>query len=518
VGQRELRERHGVPAGVQSVRALFALFLAAAAAGFARAADSPSAPPDVRLFVQAASPDEKRAEAALDRIEARWKDGYAPLVVDIARFLRGPLRRAPEGAAAPAQDDGRGPLGPAGRSAFPQAGSFDPVGPATRIRDRLVRFLERRTGQRFGHDLRRWRRWYWNRPYDPHPDYASFKAGLYSNVDPRMAAFFPPGAREVIRLDEVDWGGVKVDGIPPLDHPKHVRASEAAFLEDEHVVFGVALHGEARAYPKRILAWHELARDRLGGVELAVVYCTLCGTVIPYGAEVGGVVRTFGTSGLLYRSNKLMYDVESMSLWSTVEGRPVLGPLAGADLVLRAYPVVTTTWREWRQAHPETTVLSLDTGVRRDYGEGVAYRDYFATDDLMFDVPAVDRRLRNKAEVLALLVAPREGGAAARPVALAVSFLAKNPLHHFEVAGRVLVVVTSAGGASRVYDATSAGTLRLRLRRDSRIEDGGGALYRITEDALQAEGDSGVFLPRVPARQAFWFGWQAQYPETELVK
>jgi hypothetical protein len=116
----------------------------------------------------------------------------------------------------------------------------------------------------------------------PHPDDALFEAALYGQIDPRFAEFFPADAPPpLVRLDAVDWGGVGVDGIPPLDHPAHVEASEASWLDDDHVVFGIALGGEARAYPKRILAWHELARDRLGDVELAIDYCTLCGTVIP---------------------------------------------------------------------------------------------------------------------------------------------------------------------------------------------------------------------------------------------
>ncbi len=160
-----------------------------------------------------------------------------------------------------------------------------------------------------------------------------------------MASFFPADAQQLIRLDEVDWGGVPPNGIPPLDHPEHIPASEAGYLEDEHIVFGIYRNGEARAYPKRILAWHELALDRLGGTELTIVYCTLCGTVIPYDSEAGGRHWSLGTSGLLYRSNKLMFDAETMSLWSTVEGRPVIGPLAGEDIELAAYPVVTTTWR-----------------------------------------------------------------------------------------------------------------------------------------------------------------------------
>jgi len=472
--------------------------------------------PDIRLFLEAASTDDKQANAALDQIAGSWKDGYAPLLVDLARFMRSARRSEPPGGEkGPALEDGdvRGGGAPSGQTGFPDSAAAGP--PSARIRDRLVRFLEKQTGERFGDDLGRWRRWYWNRPYHPHPDYAAFKAGLYAHVDPRMAAFFPPGAKELIRLDEVDWGGVSVNGIPPLDHPKAVAAGEAAYLKDKHVVFGVALRGEARAYPRRILAWHEMARDRLGGVELALVYCTLCGTVIPYGASVGGVTRTFGTSGLLYRSNKLMFDEEAKSLWSTASGRPVLGPLAGQPLELLAYPVVTTTWKEWRDAHPETTVLSLDTGFKRDYGEGVAYRDYFATNALMFQVPKTDDRLRNKDEVLALTVEPAAGGPV-RAVAIAADFLRKNRLCPLEAGGLSLSVVTSPDGANRVYDT---GGLRLaRLLQGDRVEAEGGASYRVTEEALVPESPGARALPRVAARRAFWFGWYAQYPETLLVK
>jgi hypothetical protein len=313
----------------------------------------------------------------------------------------------------------------------------------------------------------------------------------------------------------VDWGGVGVDGIPPLDHPAHVEASEASWLDDDHVVFGIALGGQARAYPKRILAWHELARDRLGDVELAIVYCTLCGTVIPYGAEVGGLTRSFGTSGLLYRSNKLMYDAESKSLWSSVEGRPVIGALAGQPLELAAYPVVTTTWAEWRRLHPATTVLSLDTGHERDYSEGAAYRDYFASDRLMFEVPGEDRRLRNKDEVLALLLRPPDDSAAPRrALAISARFLERHRLHALRFAGHDLLVITSREGANRVY--ATAGRRFAREARDGRLEDAEGGLWRLTEAALVAE--DGAALPRVPARRAFWFGWRAQFPDTELVK
>ena len=184
--------------------------------------------------------------------------------------------------------------------------------------------------------------------------------------------------------------------------PRRFPPAEATWLRDGHVVFGIIVNGESRAYPKRILAWHEMAIDRLGGVDLTIVYCTLCGTVIPYESRVAGRRFTFGTSGLLYRSNKLMFDEETRSLWSSLEGVPVVGALVDSGLQLPFHAVVTTTWGEWRQEHPATTVLSLETGYERNYAEGVAYRDYFATDRLMFEVPRADTRLKNKAEVLVL--------------------------------------------------------------------------------------------------------------------
>jgi hypothetical protein len=492
--------------------------LALALTGLVAAAAPAAEHLDVRVFFAAASSDESEAKAALRELAQGWREGYAALLIDLARFFPPPRHAAVAGGESPATLDGEREGGtPRFGGGFPDPMAAGPDDPRARVRERLVRFLDKRTGQSFGHDLRRWRRWMWSRPYEAHPDYAFFKATLYGQVDRRMAQFFPPGVRSLVRLDEVDWGGVGVNGIPPLDHPRHVAAAQARYLQDGHVVFGIALNGEARAYPKRILAWHELVRDRLGGVELAVVYCTLCGTVIPYRAEAGGAPRTFGTSGLLYRSNKLMFDEESLSLWSTLEGRPVIGPLAGSGLELQPLGVVTTTWREWREEHPDTTVLALETGHQRDYSEGAAYRDYFATDRLMFEVPKTDSRLKNKDEVLALLLRPAgEAGAERLPLALSARFLRKNPVHSLTFAGRELVVVTSREGANRVYE--TGGARLVRRLDDSRVADEAGRAWRPTEEALVPDGHEAAPRPRVPAWRAFWFGWSAQFPHTELVK
>ncbi len=486
--------------------------------------------PPLELFFAAASLDEKTSRAAIEALAPSWRDGYTSMIVDLARLLR-PATRAGDdtGGAEFAErfdaDADAGSPGAAPRAdvgAAPRADFGTPArrGPTAEsvARTRLLQVLEKRTGKRFDPLLRGWRQWMWSLPYEPHPDYARFKGELYSRIDRRMARFFPPGVSSLIRLDEIDWGGVTVNGIPPLYYPKVLAAAEARYLRDGHLVFGLVVNGEARAYPKRILAWHEMARDRLGGVELHVVYCTLCGTVMPYESVAGNRTWRLGTSGLLYRSNKLMFDEETGSLWSTLEGRPVVGELAGSGLQLQSRPVVTTTWGEWRAQHPATTVLSLDTGHSRDYSEGAAYRDYFSHDDLYFQVPGDDRRLKNKAEVLTLRVRTAAGGDAV-PVAIDQRLLRRQPVYPLEVAGRRLVVVTSRAGANRVYALGSSDVAFQTRRPDDRaVIDGAGRAWRVTEEALVRDDDPGSVFPRVTAQRAFWFGWRAQFPATVLIK
>ena len=500
--------------GKRGVRGAVLSASVAVALGFGQAREAPP----IDTFITAGQPQESAAQRALNEISAAWRNGYASMLLDLARLMT-PL---PVGSGLPepqgleranrrreSVEDAASPTSQRAVTALEPTAAFTR---SQLSRQRLTQFLEKHTKQRFGDDLGRWRKWMWALPYDPHPDYAVFKSLVYASIDPRMGAFFPPKVRSTIRLDEIDWGGVTVNGIPPLVYPKTAAAGEASYLRDTNVVFGIEVNGEARAYPKRILAWHEIARDKVGGVDLTVVYCTLCGTVLPYESVVGGKLRVLGTSGLLYRSNKLMFDEETNSLWSTLEGRPVVGALVGSGLELRVRPSVTTTWKEWREAHPGTTVLSLDTGFQRDYAEGVAYRDYFATDRLMFDVPRADTRLKNKAEVLVTLL-----GAGEKKQALAISadLLRKRSVYSLEAAGRRLVVVTSANGANRMYDV---GDVRFAEPARGAIRDAGGGLWHPTEEALVEEGGAGRKLQRVPANRAFWFGWQAQFPDTLLLR
>ncbi|MGE3809037.1 MAG: DUF3179 domain-containing protein [Gemmataceae bacterium] len=416
--------------------------------------------PFFELFARA---DAARRRAALTRIEAAWQPTYASMVLEV--LMLGESVPEPEA---------------------------------------LWDLLARKTGYAGGTDYKKWSVWIWNHVPDTHPHYPEFKSLLSSNFDIRFREHFPAGVPHTIRLDEIRWGGVSRNGIPPLVRPKCIPAAAAGFLEDGHVVFGVYIDGVARAYPQRILGWHEMVRDRIGKQEITGVYCTLCQAMIVY--DSAG--HTFGTSGLLYRSNKLMFDEATKSLWSTFEGQPVVGPLVGKQIQLASFPVVTTTWGEWKQRHPDTTVLSLATGHVRDYGEGVAYYAYYADDRLWFVVPHLDPVLANKDEVLCL----RDPETPEEPVAIAVAFLKNHTLYEVRVGKLDMLVLTDASGASRVYERSGR---HFVAWAGADVVDDAGHSWQVSENALSHAGSR---LPRLPAHRAFWFGWHAAYPKARLVK
>ena len=450
-----------------------ALPLQAGLWGASVAAQSVLAPRDVSLpltvFVEVLGDDENKAVAAVSRIVENWHESSAALLIEMIHFV--PSRRALKS---------------------------------------VLALVERASGRPFEGGVDIWYEWLWSAERSVHPDYAQFKARLYAPIDPRFAEYFEGRPATLIRLDEIRWGGVRRDGIPPLKNPKMIAARDATWLHADDIVFGVAINGDVRAYPKRILAWHEMFKDRIGGRDLAGVYCTLCGALVLYDVTVGGVQHELGTSGFLYRSNKLMYDHATKSMWSTLTGSPVVGALVGRGIELQPLFVVTTTWKEWRQRHPVTQVLSLETGHRRDYTEGAAYRDYFATDRLMFNVPTRDERLPNKAEVLAL----RPAGAAGGALAVAAEFLASRPVYQGHIGNVEFVVLTDASGANRVYEAQ--GVRFVEWDRQASVLDSVGGTWRMDEASLTSA--TGKSLKRLPAHRAFWFGWRAAFPMTLLVK
>lgn len=412
--------------------------------------------------------NQKDMRATLRTIERNWHDSYVPLLLEVGNFA-----------------------------------------PDKQMRVKTFEMLARKTGKNFEGDLDEWYVWWWKKERPQHPDYANFKGGLFYNLDPSFGRYFNNERTSLIRLDEVRWGGVKRDGIPPLRGPKMIPASEATYLKDKHVVFGIEVNGDVRAYPKRILAWHEMFVDEVGGEPICGVYCTLCGTVIIYKTRHNGVTHQLGTSGFLYRSNKLMYDQATFSLWNTIWGRPVIGPLADQDIELERGYVVTTTWGAWKARHPNSKVLSLDTGYDRDYGEGVAYRDYFKNDRLMFAVPKSDRRLKNKAEVLGL-VFPEDSS---KTMAIAPRFLKKNPIYRDSLAGVDFIVFTDKSNAARVYKDPGKNFVSFD---GFRAKDDTGGVWEVAENQLVSP--AGSTYTRLPAHRAFWFGWATAYEDTRLVK
>jgi hypothetical protein len=350
----------------------------------------------------------------------------------------------------------------------------------------------------------------------PHASYRQIKLALLASIDSRFLKFFDIAGdgKMRIRLEEITWGGVAVDGIPSLDFPKMIPAAEAGYLADDDLVFAVSINGDKRAYPLRIMGWHEMFNDVIGGVPVALAYCTLCGAGILFETQVAARSKpfVFGSSGLLYRSNKLMFDRETLSLWNQFTGEPVAGPLVESGIRLAIRPVAITSWADWRRRHPETTVLSLETGHRRDYGSGVVYRDYFASPELMFPTQVRDEsRVRRKDYVFGM-----RGFATARAW----------PLSAFE-GGRVINDALGDTPVVLIGDAATA-TVRAYARAEHRFErgpaeseiQGPGGIWRLEEEALI--GPAGERLGRLPGHIAYWFAWDGYmglrsslYPDEE---
>jgi hypothetical protein len=355
------------------------------------------------------------------------------------------------------------------------------------------------TGEEPGKGWPEWMLWQQAHPeVKPFEGFDAFKADTMAVIDPNFRLFLQPGLAHEIRLEEIVWGGVKKDGIPALTRPKLIAPVEATYLTADELVFGVEINGDARAYPLRILDWHEMLNDTVGGVPVALAYCTLCGSGILYDARVPGRDEPFefGSSGLLYRSNKLMYDQQTHSLWNQFTGRPVVGPLTGYRIELAVLPVTITSWQDWRTRHPDTKVLSLDTGHERDYTPGRPYGEYFASADLMFPMLVLDDRLAPKDYVFALR----------GPLDKAWSLAAfeGGRVINDEVGGQALVLVGDA--ATRSVRAYDSGGRRFEATADPAVISAAGEDWRVEETALM--GPSGERLARLPGHVAYWFAWQ----------
>lgn len=231
-----------------------------------------------------------------------------------------------------------------------------------------------------------------------------------------------------------------------------------------------------------------------------------------YSTDINGRTTEFGTSGMLYRSNKLMYDRVTETLWHQFLGEPVVGPLANSGIRLEVLPNVLTTWEEWLAQHPDTTVISNETGVYPaesylpEEDTRSIYYSYRAATGTMFPVAGIDESLPIKQQVFGLTF-----GDTAR--AYPRELLTEAQLLNDNVGGQDVVIVTVAGGGSRAYDSQG---LTFAFSPDGQLLDETGTAWRVFEDALEDTTDPSHRLPRLPSRDAYWFGWQAFYPHTDL--
>ncbi len=204
----------------------------------------------------------------------------------------------------------------------------------------------------------------------------------------------------LVRNEYIKAGGPPKDGIPAINNPKFVRSATAReFLTDDDLVLGVIVNGIGKAYPIKIMNYHEIVNDVFGDLPIVVTYCPLCKSGMAFNAEVNGQKRTFGVSGLLFNSDVLLYDKETNSLWSQIMARAVSGKESGREL--KMVPAVLTTFKKWRRIQPGSKILSIDTGFDKDYDKP-AYTDYEKTDDLMFDVIRTSDNLPNKEMIIGI--------------------------------------------------------------------------------------------------------------------
>lgn len=347
----------------------------------------------------------------------------------------------------------------------------------------------------------------------PLPDgYVEWKGRLLSLVDPRFTDLLSANQLLGVRPDELVWSRVAIDEQTPLETPETVHREEERYLASDDVVFGVFLNGEARAYPQRIVAWHELVTDEVGDRPLIVTNCVPCGGTAVYEATASdGTAYNLGNSGLVYRSRRLFYDEQTNSLWDQVTGDAIGGEALLAGASLTPVPVLRLTWGEWSTRHPNTTVLSLDTGTVRNYDPGAALAEELASERPLFPAPVpAEIGVDAKARVLGV-----EIGGVARAYPLAI--IEAAGIVHDTLAGQdVALVSRGAGLGVSVYREHDIAFAFLQGSLDAlEIVDSERERWFLDEEVLVNVIDSRL-RRAIPVRIAYWFAWADAFPDTSL--
>lgn len=312
--------------------------------------------------------------------------------------------------------------------------------------------------------------WYWSarpeEPFQPVGDQFTEESMLPDELKERER-------QNLDRLTQGCFAGR--DCIPSIDDPKFITAAQAErdFLKDDDWVVGLFRNNEARAYPLKILNWHEIVNDQVGEEYIAVSFCPLCYTGNAFERVIDGEPVEFGVSGYLLNSNLVMYDRTTESLWEQLTGEALAGPQIGNRL--KKITVSTLPWADWKVQYPDTKVLSTDTGYARDY-EDFPYGDYNTSGNVFFPLENRDDRLFAKELVYGVTLYDKSK-------AYSISDLEKS---------------FPAGGE---FDDTVGGHPVLVSWEDHN--------FRVTDTVTGEE---------IVSEIGFWFAWAAFYPDTEIYR
>ena len=331
-------------------------------------------------------------------------------------------------------------------------------------------------------------------------------------------------SRYTVDYREISSGGVGRDGIPPIDDPSFVAVQEAdGWLGDKEPVILVEVNGEARAYPIQILTWHEIVNDEIGGVPVSVTFCPLCNSAIAFDRWFEGAVLDFGVSGNLRNSDLIMYDRQTQSWWQQFTGEGIVGTLAGRKLTM--LPASIIAWGDFKEANPDSLVLSRATGFSRRYGEN-PYSGYDRVDNPPFLFQGdMDSRLLPKERIAAVSIDDVD---AAYPFSL----LEQERVVHDTVGGREIVLFFKPGTVSALdrsvivdsKDVGSTGVFKPVVdgRKLTFSADGNGFVDDETASRWNILGESvsgalaGSRLAPVVHANHFWFAWAAFKPDTVI--
>ncbi len=325
----------------------------------------------------------------------------------------------------------------------------------------------------------------------------------------------------LVDLAEITTGGVPPDAIPALEDPDFEQVADVDWLAEREPVLALNVNDDARAYPLRIMTWHELVNGTVGGVPVTISYCPLCNSAVAYDRRVGEQILDFGTSGELYNSSLVMYDRQTESLWSHFTGQAVAGHLTGSQLDF--LPIQTVRFGDFVATHPKGWVLSQDTGYARRYGFN-PYVGYDAADGTPFLFRgALDDRLAPMTRVVAVRQVDSY-------TVVPLELLEQHRVVEFTADGVDLVALFAPGTASALDSSTisegkDVGATGVFLRpaglslmeaADGIFEDSStGATYNILGKPIGTT--TAPDLTPVEHLDTFWFAVAAFDPDVEII-